>query len=347
MEGSAGVSAPAPEDRTGPSAWRPVDRGWVTADVDGIAVFVEKVPGRGEDAPPLHLVDPALGWRLLGAFDGLGGAGAARRVVGGVEYTEAFAAARLARAVVQLAGSRSAHAGDVDVQRWLARALEVFDVRNPAVDGVRVKGRMRRCLPTTLVTLEVRSEGRRNHLRARWTGDSRALVLRPDVGLQALTEDHVRNPDPLVQLVNDGPLANVVSRSDDFVVSCRRVAVDGPCLVLVATDGVFGYVRTPGELEHHLLDTLCVSSDASSWAELLAARISGYTGDDATLALAFVGFDDFDEVRRAFEQRSAAVRRDQFEPMERAVGPEAARAARAHAWERYAPTYEELLAPVG
>ena len=45
-----------------------------------------------------------------------------------------------------------------------------------------------------------------------------------------------------------------------------------------ATDGVFGYVRTPGEVEHILLDTLTNAGDPASWGEQMADRIVGYSG---------------------------------------------------------------------
>ena len=88
----------------------------------------------------------------------------------------------------------------------------------------------------------------------------------------------------------------------------------GAGVVLCATDGVFGYVRTPGEVECVLLQTLQASSDPVSWGERLVDRISGYTGDDATLAVAAISYKDFKSLRSGLAARAADVDAEQHLP---------------------------------
>ena len=80
-------------------------------------------------------------------------------------------------------------------------------------------------------------------------------------------------------------------------------------MAICATDGVFGYVQTPGEVEFHVLDTLEAASDLRDWSRLLQ-RVLGYTADDATLVLSAVGFGSFRQLRAAFPTAYGARPRD-------------------------------------
>jgi hypothetical protein len=186
---------------------------------------------------------------------------------------------------------------------------------------------------------------------ALWAGDSRAYVFRPSVGLQQLSVDHARENDVFEQLDNDSPMTNIVSESVEFTIGRFDLHLPGdePFVALCASDGVFGYVRTPGQLEHHLLDTLAGATDPAQWARALSDRVRSYTADDATIALGAFGFRDFGALRKAFTSgpRPAKIRRTQHDPFAAAPGApvDAAdlRVRRLEAWQQYAPTYTALM----
>ena len=122
-----------------------------------------------------------------------------------------------------------------------------------------VRSNLARTCPTTLAMAVLRDTGGELAIEALWAGDSRVFLLTPKAGLQQLTADHVRDADVLHQLANDSPMSNMVCASNRFEITTSRVVHTGAGVVLCATDGVFGYVRTPGEVECVLLQTLQAS----------------------------------------------------------------------------------------
>ena len=73
---------------------------------------------------------------------------------------------------------------------------------------------------------------------ARWAGDSRAYVLDPAEGMQAVTKDDSEDGDALNSLANDQPMTNMIcadrpSRINEFPLNTIRL----PTVLLCATDG--------------------------------------------------------------------------------------------------------------
>ena len=64
-------------------------------------------------------------------------------------------------------------------------------------------------------------------------------------------------------LRRDSVVSNAMSADTDFHVSYRKVELQAPFLVACATDGCFGYVRSPMHFEHLVLSHLqaCRSID--------------------------------------------------------------------------------------
>jgi serine/threonine protein phosphatase PrpC len=274
--------------------------------------------------------------------------------------TQAFVASRLVRGLTEawfVARSASGRAGgpagdDLDADdpaHHLAdhlRAGLADAARGLVEEPTGVRSSMHRTLPTTLAALVLRDAGAGAWaLDAVWAGDSRAYVLRPSVGLQQLTRDHVRHGDALEQLLNDQPMSNVLSASTPFRAQHQHRVVEGPCLAVCATDGVFAYVQTPGQTEHVLLETLQTAASPEGWADAVAARVEGYTADDASLVVAWAGWPGFDAMRADFAERAervAEAQRGPFDGVSPAEGDRFARLREA-AWRAYAPDYERLL----
>jgi serine/threonine protein phosphatase PrpC len=317
-----------------------------TANLLTLGVWTEKSAGRGEDAHPLVLHNWRAHRGLAAVFDGLGGAGAGRagHTAGGVGRSSAWAAAHGARGLVEewfLDACEQAPACDpAGLRDHLAGRL----VELRGTGRRKILGTMRRELPTTFAGLAYQVDRCDVRWQALWAGDSRCYLLDPLAGLQQLTRDDTESDDALTLLVEDPPMTNVINAGGTFVVNENRGAVGMPCLFVTATDGFFGYLDTPAEFEHVLLDTLVSAADAADWGDRLAARVASYTGDDASLSAVAFGFADFARLRAAFTRRAREVLVDHVEPVRDAADDrDAFVARRADSWRRYREHYERRM----
>jgi len=129
-------------------------------------------------------------------------------------------------------------------------------------------------------------------------------VLTPDRGLSVITKDDVIPTDALEQLRTDPPIVNVVNESVPFRLNHKKVSVELPCLIITATDGLYGYIYTPGYLEFLILDCLYRSKTVREFSDLLLKETSSLASDDVSFAIAFLGFGaDLEKVRNMFRQR--------------------------------------------
>jgi len=324
---------------------------------------LHKVPGQGEDSDPIVRHGRELG--LVAVFDGMGGAGGTVYETPDGPRTGAYLAARVARDVAEermlalldpdwnLDGRAAARDLMLSVKRALADKLTKL---NAPASGLR--SRLLRALPTTmaLMALQRREPGRgrwAGHLF--WTGDSRVYVFEPATGAHQLTRDDLRDRgDAMVNLRQDSVVSNAMSADTDFVVHHHQVELSAPFLVAAATDGCFGYVRTPIHFEHLTLAALRDSNDPDSWSRLLQERITTITGDDAAMAVLGVGADHA-EIRELFAKRTAEIEKrcvvplDELEAAVRRAEQAVAEARRRHAevqtslWAAYKPEYERYL----
>jgi serine/threonine protein phosphatase PrpC len=340
--------------------------------------------GSGEDASPIWMFcEPDKG--LVGALDGLGGAGGELiRLPDGDERTSAWAASRRTREVVrrvysdmiqrtrsQWSASVSAGVYDYDqengmpgpgmrgpfdfavnLQKAIKADLAEFAARTHAGGSGLLRSKMIKTLPTTLALGWY--DLKEYEYSAIWAGDSRVYCLQPELGLQQATTDDLKTPaDAMENLTADGLMSNCVSASADFFVHERRLPLPPRCVLLAATDGCFGYVRTPLHFEYLLLASMRQARSWEEWQERLTAEIVQITADDATLSAAVIGWPDFAVCRDGYAPRyawcaervnaynSQLAKVDEME-QELVKTREELAATRRHLWDEYRKTYELL-----
>ena len=323
-----------------------------------------KIPDQGEDSDPILRDGPDLG--LLGVFDGMGGAGGTVYETPEGRRTGAYLASRIARDVVEqrmldllepdwhLNGKAAAR----DLQRSVQQALKQrLQELNPEPSSLR--SRLIRALPTTmaLVALQRTQPGGPSWAgHVFWAGDSRAYVFESG-GARQLTTDDLRDPgDALVNLRRDSVVSNAMSADTAFHINYRRVELRSPFLVVCATDGCFGYVRTPMHFEYLVLSHLLEARNTEAWSSALQAEISAVTGDDAAMSTLGVGAD-LQEFQELFAPRVADLASDFIEPLNE-LNDAVTRAERqlralqsrqldemTERWNRYKPGYERYLRP--
>jgi hypothetical protein len=322
-----------------------------------------KVPGEGEDSDPIVRDGRELG--LVAVFDGMGGAGGTVYETPDGPRTGAYLASRVARDVVEermlalldpewnLDGPAAAR----DLRRSVKHALaDTLTGLNAPASGLR--SRLLRALPTTMALMALqRREPRMGHWAGHvfWSGDSRVYVFDPVTGAHQLTRDDLRDQgDALVNLRQDSVVSNAMSADVDFVVHHHQVELTAPFLAVAATDGCFGYLRTPIHFEHLVLASLRDSTETESWSRLLQQRIAVITGDDAAMAVLGVGADH-GEFRQLFATRTAEIEQRCVVPLDE-LESEVGRAEQAVAearrrrgalqtslWAAYKPEYERYL----
>jgi hypothetical protein len=310
-----------------------------------VGVWTERRPGHGEDAEPLWIHHVPANEGVIGVFDGSGGSG------GWVAYeapdrparSSAWIGARLARASLESWFYGCIHdrvqAEPESLHKHLTLLLS--SVR-PAARS-KVVGTIRHDLPTTMAAAHYQLGGDQVRCRALWAGDSRVYSLTPRDGLQALTRDHTVETDALEQLVNDPPLTNVVCADHPFTIDSNFLVLDLPRVLVSATDGFFGYIATPAHFECQLLGTLQKAADGADWAMRLAAQVSSYTGDDASLSVIALGYSGFGELRASFRRRTEAVLAHYWSGPGAKRDREALQQWRARTWNNYRPVYEQLM----
>ena len=227
--------------------------------------------------------------------------------------------------------------GDALAER-LHEALTAFSKAHPPA-GTRIVGSMQRELPTTLClawSAAAAEPGRRDVCFA-WAGDSRGYVLDAN-GLHQCTQDHLRGGlDPLSALYRDVPLSNLVWAGQKPRLSLRRFRLQEPFVLAVATDGVFGGLRTPMEMEMLLIDTLLAAKTPEGWQRKLGTVLKKTANDDATLLVQVCGCKDMETLQQLFHSRRTALQKQYITPVRRNRGNMSFVEAR---WKEYRPAYQ-------
>ena len=256
----------------------------------------EMIPDHGEDS---FYYDADGNDFIVAAFDGLGGAGS-KRYENFSEKTGAYVGSRAVCGGVK-SWFEESRKNDTIVN-YIGRALEIC---NTYADKTgRIMGSLGKAFPTTAAIVKGVVSKNGVSMNCFWAGDSRCYMLNSE-GLHQLTEDDLDGQDAMSNLLNDGVMTNVISAGAPFELHVKSKAINSPCIFLAATDGCFGYLKSPMEFEYLLLDTLVNSKNLYEWRAAMYDRILSVTGDDFTLCVAICGYKDFNDIKKRFIKRYA------------------------------------------
>lgn len=319
-----------------PGGSEALEKWWGGPIADGAMMggWSEKIPGKGEDAPPVALATPGMGSTLIAVADGLGGAGARTVSTATGEATAARVASGLALdelAAWWVDSNDVGHSDYLDLKRNIAGILR-HQLRDQADAGV--VGTLVREYPTTLAAATVDRAQGKARVTAIWAGDSRVYLFSRD-GFQLLTTDQVSgDTDELAQMYADPQMTNMISADRPFNLQVAATVAEDPFLVLVATDGCFGYLPSPAHLEAVLLQELATSASEDEWTRKLTHHFNGVAGDDTSFAALLVG-STFEQFRRGMQPRAERVHRDHIVPLQTAADGDERRQTIDAAWRGY------------
>ncbi|NCB91594.1 MAG: hypothetical protein EOM40_03330 [Clostridia bacterium] len=272
-----------------------------------LCVYSEKIEGKGEDA---YLCLANEKGALIGCFDGCGGIGSRRYEVFDT-HTGAYVASRVTAEAAADWFLRGCEKDEQDIiisrlspEELSAEIREALKAcKRAEKSSSALKGSLTKDFPTTLAIAVAGMEGASFY----WAGDSRAYIL-DEAGLHQMTTDDVEQKDAMKNLSDDGALKNVVSASRSFQIHQRETALGAREILLVCTDGCFGYLDSPMAFEMLLLETMERAQNPVEWENLLKERIGQYAGDDYTLMAMILGYEDFKQIKQCFKDRIEQMR---------------------------------------
>lgn len=74
-------------------------------------------------------------------------------------------------------------------------------------------------------------------------------------------------------IFQDGVLTNVVSADGNYILHSKQIKIKDKIIIFNATDGCFGYLKTPMEFEYLILQTLLSSDNIIEWRDKLKSQI--------------------------------------------------------------------------
>ena len=296
----------------------------------------EKKTQNGEDSYYMDVDDDGA---MCFVFDGCGGSGAKIYPEFG-RKTGAFVASRAA-AEAAWEWKHSLKRGEAEgtfsesLSSSINQKLAVYHglVRS----GSMLRSSITREFPTTLAGIYLRpyKDGNADLADFFWCGDSRCYIL-TEMGLQQISLDDLPVKDAFRNLKEDAAMQNVISSSGKYVLHNRKLRITLPCVFFSATDGCFGYLKSPMAFERLLLKTLMKSKSIAGWKELLFQSWRKIAGDDFTISMLGAGFGSFQALRTFFSQRLQYLDRN-FPAREDMTEDELQQQ-----WDAYRVSYEEL-----
>ncbi|ABX07767.1 conserved hypothetical protein (plasmid) [Herpetosiphon aurantiacus DSM 785] len=283
-------------------------------------LMYEQISGAGEDAFPILMVDEYPNCGAIAVFDGLGGAGGTIYTVNEEEHTAAYIASRMVRNIVydhlqsllnKLINEESFSCSLIASELKdiiITRMRYAIEDKNINIPSSKIKSALVQVLPTTmamlLFTKYINNQTITYNYYSIWAGDSRNYILTSDYGLQQVTKDDIsQDKDAFELLKQDCPLSNNIKFSEDFYINCKKITSDTPMILISATDGCFGYLPTPLHFEYFILDSLFKSNNVLEWRDLLNDIIKLYAGDDFSLSLVVIEWNDLDILKNNFKKR--------------------------------------------
>lgn len=307
------------------------------------AVAKEMIPGKGEDSLYAVLGDHMA---VAAVFDGLGGLGA-RQYANYQKHSGAYMASRIASGALcdwyhQL--GKAAAEGRCQVGSSIEEYIRSgFQVCTRYADQRKgMMGSLVRDFPTT-AAIAIATPGESwVDLRVGWAGDSRVYLLDSE-GLAQLTVDDVEDADELSNLTSNAAMTNSLSSDGKWKMTWWKFRIDHPCLIFAATDGCFGFVSTPMEFEHLVLEALMEAQTPGGFEQALDRKFGQRAGDDYTLSMLSVGFGSFEDTKKALSERCRNMERQYILPLEELEEDGAAQQVRQTLWHQYQDSYHRCV----
>lgn len=299
------------------------------------AICEEKRPDNGEDSY-LYMLSDTEG--LAAAFDGCGGSGA-KRYESYRNKTGAYMASRVAAGATKLwfedRQSDPARGSTEKLKEMYKQYLERCKVLGNS--AIKVKGSLSKEFPTTAAIINCRGAGSEIEADCIWAGDSRCYLL-DETGLKQLSWDDLGGLDAMENLSADGVLTNVISLSKSFTLHRRTIRVRKPVILFSASDGCFGYFRTPMEFEAMLLETMMKADSFQGWQDGILKRLAEISGDDFTFCGFAFGFGSYENMKKTLARRTLAVFETYMKDIETKSRDELMQM-----WYGYKPEYSRYL----
>lgn len=265
---------------------------------------------KGEDAVSYDFSRPDL--QSQGVFDGCGGAGSWKYEEFGNASGALVAADCIANKYADWFSrqTRETCADETALcESFSKEAWELLTNLKNACARMGVSGSLVKSFPCTAsIAVMQPAEGNKLRLTVLNDGDSRVYLFTEAQGLVQLTDDDSRGrPDPLQSLRESAALSDMLNGDKEFRVKTLRLDTAMPCAVICATDGVFGYLRSPMDFEHLFLQSIGKSDNFARMEDYLRDEIVRVTGDDSTCVISFYGWGSFARLKARTEARRSEV----------------------------------------
>ena len=265
-----------------------------------IDFMTEKNKGHGEDAPALLVVNNKI--CAVGVFDGMGGAGAATcNSDFGENHTKAYVASRITQKAVKdfLNDNFEKEAISSDsLKSTISERLRNETEKFPSCEKSMLRSKLVRDYPTTMALITLHDIGESFEIDSYWAGDSRCYLWTNE-GFYQISKDDLENDiDPMENLSNDSPMTNCICADREFIIHHKPILLKKvPVIILCATDGCFGYYKTPMHFENMLKRCLQEAKDKDDWKNLIKNEILKVTGDDCSISLIAEGCTSFEDLK--------------------------------------------------
>lgn len=270
-----------------------------------IKFMVEKSAGKGEDSEPVLFSNESTA--ITGVFDGMGGSGA---TLCNSDYGEGHSKAYVASRIIREAIDKHIHTQDLskitsEVLKEICDTCLKSEMQKYPSEKSMLRSKIVREYPTTLTLIVSNEITDSINIDSYWAGDSRNFLWTKEGFYQISQDDLINGNDPLENLSNDSALSNCVCANIDFIINHKNIKIGKqPYVILSATDGCFGYLRTPMHFEQLLASTLQSSSNQEEWEKVMKDQIQETSGDDYSISLIARGFEDFNGLKMALGKRA-------------------------------------------
>ena len=148
-----------------------------------------------------------------------------------------------------------------------------------------------------------------------WAGNCRGYVL-DEYGLCQLTDDDINGiQDAYLNQAAGAKLNNVINGDINYVINFRRINITAPMMLITATTAAFDDFNSPMEFEYAILYALIKSKNIDEWDKRLTAIIKEYAGDDFSMTIMSIGFDDFGHMKKYYEPRIKQLVEEYIRPL--------------------------------